>query len=115
MVKVEGRLVPWSTISGRVVDPQGKPMAKARLKLCGVGMTIDGRVYLRTSWGEGGGGALTDSPMAMTFRGRPIRTAHSNWPAWRAASGASPRRRRLRGLRNGLSWVRMMSKACDWI
>jgi len=68
-VKLEARLMPWSKISGRVVDRRGNPVAKAELELTGPGMLVNGRTYLRTSWGGGGGGALSESPMGMTFRG----------------------------------------------
>jgi hypothetical protein len=55
-VKLEARLMPWSKISGRVVDGRGNGVAKARLELAGSGMVANGRIYLRTSWGGGGGG-----------------------------------------------------------
>jgi Carboxypeptidase regulatory-like domain len=68
-VKLEARLMPWSKISGRVVDGQGNGVAKARLELTGSGMVANGRTYLRTSWGGGGGGQLNESPLGMTFMG----------------------------------------------
>jgi hypothetical protein len=68
-VNLEGRLMPWSRISGRVVDAQGNGVANAPLELTGPGMMIGGRTYLRTSWGGGGGGQLSQGPLAMTFRG----------------------------------------------
>ena len=54
-VKLEARLMPWSRISGRVVDGKGNGVANARVQLTGVGMVANGRTYLRTSWGGGGG------------------------------------------------------------
>ncbi len=69
-VKLEARLMPWSRISGRVVDDRGNGVANAPLELTGSGMVANGRTYLRTSWGGGGGGQLSDSPLAMTFRGK---------------------------------------------
>ena len=68
-VKLEVRLMPWSKISGRVVDRRGNGVAKARLELTGLGMVANGRTYLRTSWGGGGGGQLSALPMPMTFMG----------------------------------------------
>ena len=68
-VKLESRLMPWSRIAGRVVDPHGRPVAKTRLEITGSGVTVNGRTYLRTSWGEGGGGQLSESALSMTFRG----------------------------------------------
>jgi hypothetical protein len=68
-VKLEVRLMPWSNISGRVVDGRGNGVANARLELTGSGMVANGRTYLRTSWGGGGGGQLNESPLAMTFMG----------------------------------------------
>ena len=68
-VKLEARLMPWSRISGRVVDAQHRGVPKAQLQLTGTGITINGRTYLRTSWGEGGGGQLSDSVRSMTYRG----------------------------------------------
>lgn len=65
-VKQEARLMPWSKISGRVVDRSGKPVAKAQVEMTGSGMTINARTYLRTSWNGGGGGALTDFPLQMS-------------------------------------------------
>jgi len=65
-VKLEARLMPWSKISGRIVDSDGKGIANAPVQLTGSGMLVNGRTYLRTSWGGGGGGALSDSPMRMT-------------------------------------------------
>jgi hypothetical protein len=68
-VKLEARLMPWSAISGRVVDGRGNAVTNAQLTLTGAGTMIHGRTYLRTSWGEGGGGQLNDVPRDMTFRG----------------------------------------------
>ena len=68
-VKLEVRLMPWSGISGRIVDSQGHGVANARLELTGSGMVANGRTYLRTSWGGGGGGQLSDHGLVMTFRG----------------------------------------------
>ncbi len=68
-VKLEARMMPWSRISGRVVDGRGKSVANARLELTGSGMTVGGRVYLRTSWGGGGGRQLGDSADEMSFMG----------------------------------------------
>jgi hypothetical protein len=68
-VHLETRLMPWSRISGRVVDNQGNGVANAPLELTGRGMTINGRTYLRTSWGGGGGGQFSQ-PLAMSFRGQ---------------------------------------------
>ncbi|HXB75407.1 MAG TPA: carboxypeptidase-like regulatory domain-containing protein [Candidatus Acidoferrales bacterium] len=68
-VKLEARLMPWSRISGRVVDRRGNGVAKARVELTGSGMVANGRTYLRTSWGGGGGGQLNEAPMAMTLTG----------------------------------------------
>jgi hypothetical protein len=68
-VKLEARLMPWSKISGRVVDGKGKGVAKAGLELAGSGMVVNGRTYLRTSWGGGGGGELNEAPLPLTFRG----------------------------------------------
>jgi hypothetical protein len=69
-VNLETRLMPWSKISGRVVDPKGNGVANAPLELTGSGMTINGRTYMRTSWGGGGGGQLGQTPLAMPFRGQ---------------------------------------------
>jgi Carboxypeptidase regulatory-like domain len=68
-VKLEVRMMPWSRISGRVVDRRGNGVANARLELTGLGMVASGRTYMRTSWGGGGGGQLSASPMPMTFMG----------------------------------------------
>jgi hypothetical protein len=69
-VNLEGRLMPWSKISGRVVDVQGNGVANAPLELTGAGMMVNGRTFLRTSWGGGGGGQLSQGPLAMTFLGK---------------------------------------------
>jgi len=69
-VTLKGRLMPWSKLSGRVVDAQGIGVANAPLELTGAGMTIGGRTFLRTSWGGGGGGQLSQGALAMTFRGK---------------------------------------------
>jgi hypothetical protein len=66
-VKLEVRLIPWSKISGRVVDGRGNGVANARLEMTGAGMVANGRTYLRTSWGGGGGGQLMPSPSGMSF------------------------------------------------
>ena len=68
-VKLEARLMPWSKISGRVVDGRGNGVANARLELTGSGMVANGRTYLRTSWGGGGGGQLGESSMRMPSSG----------------------------------------------
>ena len=68
-VKLEARLMPWSRISGRVVDGHGNGVANARLELTGSGMVANGRTYLRTSWGGGGGGQLNEPALEMTFMG----------------------------------------------
>ena len=68
-VKLEARLMPWSRISGRVVDGRGNGVANARVQLTGVGMVANGRTYLRTSWGGGGGGQLSDPAMEMAHLG----------------------------------------------
>src|ERR1017187_7804445 len=68
-VKLEARLMPWSKISGRVVDGRGNGVANARLELTGSGMLSGNRVYLRTSWGGGGGGQLGGFTFPMSFRG----------------------------------------------
>ena len=68
-VKLEARLMPWSRISGRVVDGKGNGVANARVQLTGLGMVVNGRTYLRTSWGGGGGGQLSEPPMEMAFTG----------------------------------------------
>ncbi len=68
-LKLEIRMMPWSKISGRVVDSRGNAIANARLELTGLGMVVNGRTYLRTSWGGGGGGQLSASPLGMTFMG----------------------------------------------
>ena len=68
-VKLEARLMPWSRISGRVVDTRGNAVPNARLELTGSGMVANGRTYLRTSWGGGGGGQLNAPPLEMTFMG----------------------------------------------
>jgi hypothetical protein len=68
-VKLEARLMPWSRISGRVVDGRGNGVANARLELTGSGMVANGRIYLRTSWGGGGGGPLGGFISPMSFRG----------------------------------------------
>ena len=69
-VNLEGRLMPWSKISGRVVDAQGNGVANAPLELTGAGMMVNGRIFLRTSWGGGGGGQLSQGSLAMTFMGK---------------------------------------------
>ncbi len=66
---LEAQLVAWSTVRGRVVDPAGKPMPNARLELRSSGITANGRLYHRTSWGAGGGALLTDAPTPMFFQG----------------------------------------------
>ena len=68
-VKLEMRLMPWSKISGRVVDRRGNGVPKAQVTVTGSGMTVNGRIYLRTSWGGGGGGALSASPMPLGMMG----------------------------------------------
>jgi hypothetical protein len=68
-VKLETRLMPWSKISGRVVDGRGNGVPNARLELTGSGMVANGRTYLRTSWGGGGGGQLTGFPLGMAHLG----------------------------------------------
>src|SRR5258707_1248812 len=67
-LKLEMRMMPFSRISGHVVDGRGHGVAKAPVELTGHGMVANGRTYLRTSWGGGGGGQLTDASLAMTFR-----------------------------------------------
>ena len=69
-VKLEARLMPWSKISGRVVDGRGNGVADARVELTGSGMMINGRTYLRSSWGGGGGGQLSMGPMGMGQQGK---------------------------------------------
>src|SRR5215471_15167760 len=68
-VKLETRLMPWSKISGRVVDAHGRGIARAHLELTGHGMMVNGRTYMRTSWGGGGGGQLSALPLRMSFMG----------------------------------------------
>ena len=68
-VKLEARLMPWSKISGRVVDGRGNGVANARLDLTGPGMLSGNRIYLRTSWGGGGGMQLGGPPSPMSFLG----------------------------------------------
>jgi Carboxypeptidase regulatory-like domain len=68
-VKLEARLMPWSKISGRVVDGRGNVVANARLELTGLGMVVNGRTYLRTSWGGGGGPQLSEPPFEMGHMG----------------------------------------------
>jgi hypothetical protein len=68
-VKLEARLMPWSRISGRVVDSAGKGVGNARLELSGLGVVANGRRYLRTSWGGGGGAQLSDAPVALPMMG----------------------------------------------
>ena len=68
-VKLEARLLPWSHISGRVVDARGNPVPNALLELTGSGMVANGRTYLRTSWGGGGGGELGHELGGMGMRG----------------------------------------------
>src|SRR5215475_1554315 len=68
-VKLEVRLMPWSRISGRVVDGHGNPVPNAQLEVTGSGLLANGRTYLRTSWGGGGGGQLSMTQMAMTHMG----------------------------------------------
>ena len=68
-LRLDARLMPWSRISRRVVDTRGNSVANAQMELTGSGLMINGRTYLRTSWGSGGGGALSEGPLAMTFRG----------------------------------------------
>src|SRR5262249_49924086 len=69
-VTLEARLMPWSRISGRGVARRGRGIPDARVELPGAGMVADGRRYLRTSWGGGGGGQLAEFPAEMTFRGK---------------------------------------------
>lgn len=76
-IKLNARLMPWSKISGRVVDPAGRPVPNARLDITGMGMVMNGRTYLRTSWGGGGGGQLSDSPLSMSHAGTA--DAHGNF------------------------------------
>ena len=61
--------MPWSRLSGSVLDARGNGVPNAQLELSGLGMVANGRTYLRTSWGGGGGAQLSDAPMAMTFMG----------------------------------------------
>jgi hypothetical protein len=68
-VKLEARLMPWSRISGRVVDGRGKGVAKAEVELTGTEMVMGNRTYLRTSWGGGGGGQLGGPAFHMPFKG----------------------------------------------
>jgi hypothetical protein len=68
-VKLEARLMPWSKISGRVVDPRGNPVANAMVEISAPGMVANGRTYVRSSWGGGGGGQLTEIPMNLGFHG----------------------------------------------
>jgi hypothetical protein len=68
-VKLTARLMPWSTISGRVVDARGNGVANARVEMTGSGMVANGRTYLRTSWGGGGGGQLNIVRPGMPFPG----------------------------------------------
>ena len=69
-MKLEVRMMPWSRISGRVVDGRGHAVEKAQLELTGRGMVANGHTYLRTSWGGGGGANLSASPLPMTFLGQ---------------------------------------------
>jgi hypothetical protein len=69
-VKIDARLMPWSKITGRVVDGRGNPIPNARLELTGSGIMINGRTYVRTSWGGGGGGALRAAPLVMGHMGQ---------------------------------------------
>jgi 5-hydroxyisourate hydrolase-like protein (transthyretin family) len=69
-VKLEMRLMPWSRISGRVVDRKRNGVPDAPVQISGSGMQINGRIYIRTSWGGGGGGQLSESPMRLTFMGK---------------------------------------------
>jgi Carboxypeptidase regulatory-like domain len=69
-VRLEGRLNPWSKISGRVVDGRRNGVPDAQLQLTVSGMLINGRTYVRTSWGGGGGGQLSAFPPGMTFTGK---------------------------------------------
>ncbi len=66
---LEARMVAWSKLLGRVVDPHGEPLPHARVKLSGAGFTMSGRAYQRTSWGDAGGVALTDAPLEMSVQG----------------------------------------------
>lgn len=68
-VHIEARLMPWSRISGRVVDNRGNAVPKARIELTGSGMVGGNRTYLRTSWGGGGGGQLGGALGPMSFQG----------------------------------------------
>jgi hypothetical protein len=76
-VNLEVRLMPWSRISGRVVDGRGNGVAKAQVELTGSGMVVNGRTYLRTSWGGGGGGGLNDRLLGMGMTGNT--DAHGNF------------------------------------
>jgi hypothetical protein len=68
--KLSVRLMPWSRITGRVIDAEGNGIAEARLALTGSGMVANGRTYVRTSWGGGGGGQLSTSPLRMSHPGK---------------------------------------------
>jgi hypothetical protein len=65
-VKLEVKMMPWSKISGRVVDARGNPVPFGRVELSGAGMVANGRIYWRSSWGGGGGGGLSDAFFGMT-------------------------------------------------
>jgi len=69
-VTLEARLIPWSKISGRVVDGRGKPVPDAVIQINGSGMLVNGRTYLRSSWGGGGGGQLSESRLGMAHTGK---------------------------------------------
>jgi Carboxypeptidase regulatory-like domain len=69
-VKLSVRLMPWSRIAGRVLDAKGNGIAGAQLALTGSGMVVNGRTYVRTSWGGGGGGQLSTSPLRMAHSGK---------------------------------------------
>jgi hypothetical protein len=46
----------------------GDGVANARPELTGSGMVVNGRTYVRASWGGGGGGQLSDGSLPLPFK-----------------------------------------------
>jgi len=67
-VVLEMRLIPYSRISGRLLDLRGKPVPKAQIELTGLGMVSGNRTYQRSSVGGGGGGELNARLPSMALR-----------------------------------------------
>ena len=120
-LKLESRLLAWSGITGRVLDAEGRPAPGARVELRSNGVVLDGQSYQRTSWGDAGGGLLSDSPRQLVSRGQadgsgnfavrvtPGRYRISVFPPERAASPPPARKSNGSRLAWGLSEPQLVS------